>query len=93
MAATITPEVQDRIETERRECVSRLARQASHFETAPEVVTGGHVVRNPRIPGRVEVVNRAGECTCRRFAVRGRCKHAALVEEWHGPVGANRPRQ
>jgi len=84
MAVTITPEALQRIEVDRRERSRRLALQASHFETAPDAITGGHVVRNPRIPGRIEVVNTSGECSCRRFTLWGVCRHSALVEQRHG---------
>lgn len=82
---TYTPETLERIEEARRERLSRLASRAAHFATeADPVHSGGYIVRNQRVPGRVEVVNAAGDCSCRRFAIWRRCKHAALVETRYG---------
>lgn len=82
---TFTPETQARIEADRRERTSRLASQASHLQTEEDSMhAGGYIVRNPRVPGRIEVVSPTGECSCRQFTVWGRCKHAALVEERYG---------
>ena len=83
-----TPATLQRIETERRERVSRRASQGRHFQVEPDhIVPGAFLVRNPKIPGTVEIVTAAGECSCRRYRVWGACRHAARVEE---PQGATR---
>jgi len=69
-----------RIAAARRETVARLAAQARHFTVERDELTSGWIVRNPRIPGTIELVTVDGACSCRRFRVWGRCKHAALVE-------------
>ena len=58
-----TPATLQRIETERRERVSRRASQGRHFQVEPDrIVPGVFLVRNPKIPGTVEIVTAAGEC-------------------------------
>lgn len=80
MAITITDTIQDRIDSQRREIISRLAAQASHFVTEPDTIhPGAWIVRNPKIPGRCEIVTPDGQCTCRRFRLSDRCKHSAIV--------------
>lgn len=49
-----------------------------------DTITGGWLVRNPRIPGTVEIVHPDGSCSCRKYRTWGRCKHAAIVAERHG---------
>lgn len=81
---TFTPDTLARIEADRRERTRRLASQASHLITEPDAITGGYIARDPRIPGHCELVNAAGECSCNRYRVWGRCEHAAVVETRHG---------
>lgn len=69
-----------RIEAARRDTVARLAGQARHFTVERDPLTSGWIVRNPRIPATIELVGENGACSCLRFRIWGRCKHAALVE-------------
>jgi hypothetical protein len=62
-----------------RERLERMARKAApYFELEPEE-SGSTIVRRPFVPGRIEIVDRNGQCSCPRYRVWGRCKHAALV--------------
>jgi hypothetical protein len=74
-------EVLRRIDVAERERASRLAAKADHFTIEPDhVKPGGWIVRNPRIPGRIELVNAEGCCTCNYYRIWDRCKHSALVQ-------------
>lgn len=64
----------------RRESLSRLARQYPHYVAELDTVTDGWIVRNVNVPGRVELVNDRGECSCRYGRVFGVCRHIAAVE-------------
>lgn len=86
MIATLTTDTLQRIETERRETVERLARQAAHLEVTRDTMTAGWIVRNPKIPGCVEIVTEDGRCSCHRFQLWDRCKHAARVEVLYGEM-------
>jgi hypothetical protein len=77
---TNTPDTLQRIEQARREQVTRLASRAHHFTVTPDTITGGWLVRNPKIAGTVELVHPDGSCSCRMYRLWGRCKHAARVE-------------
>lgn len=82
-----TPAILQRIETERRERVARLAGRAHDYTVTPDtVIPGAWIVRNPRIPGLCEIVLEDGSCSCRRSRIWGRCKHAAIVETRHGEM-------
>lgn len=74
-----TDTIAERIEAERRERVSRLARQGQHLHVTRDTITAGWIVHNPRIPGCCEIVNERGECTCQHYRLWDRCKHSALV--------------
>lgn len=74
MVATI----EERIREAHRERTARLATRAAHYQI--EVEAGGYIVRNPRVPGRIEVVSTDGVCSCGQWAIWHRCKHAAIVE-------------
>jgi len=69
-----------RIEAARRETVARLAVRARHFNVERDPLTSGWIVRNPRIPGRIELVSEDGARTCQHYRMWDRFKHAALVE-------------
>lgn len=82
---TYTAATLARIEQQRRERVTRLASGARHFIVTPDhVIPGAWIVRNPKIPGLVEIVLADGSCSCRRSQLWGTCKHAARVAELHG---------
>jgi hypothetical protein len=75
-----TPIVQQRIDEQRQETISRLASRAQHFTAEPDAIKlGGWIVSNPKIPGRIELVTVDGHCTCRQYALFDRCKHTAIV--------------
>lgn len=80
MAVVFTDEAMARIDQLQHERVARMARKAEHFEISPDPVKdGAWIVRNPRVPHRIELVDQNGRCSCHQFRVWGRCKHAALV--------------
>lgn len=83
---TFTPETYRRIDEARQEQVMRLATRAAHMTVERDRLTGGWIVRNPRIPGTIELVSGAGDCSCRQYRTWGRCKHAARVEQLHGTI-------
>ncbi len=59
---------------------ARLAAQGQHLEVEPDTVhLGAWVVRNPRIPGRCQIVMADGTCTCQHYRLWNRCKHSATV--------------
>jgi hypothetical protein len=75
-----TPSVQQRIDEQQRETISRLASRAHHFTAEPDPIKlGGWILSNPKILGRIELVTVDGHCTCRQYALFDRCKHAAIV--------------
>jgi hypothetical protein len=81
MVVTFTDEAMARIDTMRRETVSRLASRATHFTVERDTVRpGSWVVRNPYVPYRIFLVNQRGQCNCRQYQLWDRCKHSALVE-------------
>jgi hypothetical protein len=81
MATVLTHEAMARAEQMRLESLSRLAAKADHFTIEPDhVKPGGWIVRNPKIPGRIELVNAEGRCTCNYYRIWDRCKHSALVQ-------------
>lgn len=85
MVAVFTDEAMARIDQLQLERTARLSRKADHFTVSPDPVKeGGWIVRNPRVPHRIELVDAQGRCTCRPYAVWGACKHAALVETRKG---------
>jgi hypothetical protein len=78
MTASKSPKL-GHIEELQRERLERMARKAApYFELEPEE-RGSTIVRRPFVPGRIEIVDRDGHCSCSRYAVWGRCRHAALV--------------
>lgn len=82
MAVTLTPRALQRVEEQQREHLARLAAQAAHYVATPDPLTpGGWIVRNPKVPYRIELVNDQGQCTCRHYRLWDRCKHAALVSQ------------
>lgn len=82
---TYTPATLERIEAERRERVSRLASEGRAYTVTPDhVLPGAFLVRSATLPGVVQIVTADGRCSCRRYAVWGRCKHAAVVEARSG---------
>ena len=50
------------------------------FVAERDDITGGWVVRNEHVPGRVALVT-DDQCSCRQGAVWGICKHIAAVEK------------
>jgi len=62
---------------------ARLAAQGQHLETERDTITGGWIVRNPRIPGRCHIVTPDGACTCRHYRLWDRCKHSAVIATRH----------
>lgn len=64
----------------RQEALSRLARQYPQFHAEPDPLTGGWLVRNEHVPGRITLVSAEGECSCRQGRLWDRCKHLAAVE-------------
>lgn len=83
---TLSAVAQERADRMRQDDLERLARQALHFTTERDTISPGWIVRNPKVPGRVELVNDHGECSCRRFQLWSICKHAAIVAYRHGEV-------
>lgn len=81
---TLSIEAQVRVMIDQAERTERLARQALHFTTERDPLGQGWLVRNPKIPGTVELVSPQGHCSCRRYRLWDCCKHAALVEVRHG---------
>lgn len=80
MAAVFTAEAIARIEQMQLERTARLAAKAHHMDASPDPIhPGAWVVRNPRVPYRVFLVDQHGQCCCSHFATWDRCKHAALV--------------
>lgn len=70
------------LEQIRRERLSLLARQSRDLEAERDsVIPGAWIVRDPRYPGRCNLVTTDGQCTCRQFRTWDRCPHAAVVME------------
>lgn len=83
MVATLPNEAMI-LEERRRETLSRLARRYPQFHAEPDPVSGGHIVRNEKVPGRVTVVDAQGRCSCARGRLFDICKHIAAVEALGG---------
>lgn len=80
MATVLTHEAMQRLDALLQERTTRLARKADHFEVSPDTVhPGAWIVRNPRVPYRIEIVDQEGRCSCSHYRMWDRCKHSALV--------------
>ena len=67
------------IEERRRSALQRLAKQYPQFVAEADPVSGGYIVRNRLVPGRVTIVTAGGECSCTRYRLFDLCKHVAAV--------------
>lgn len=80
MVVVFTDEAMQRLEQLQLERTARLASKADHFTVSPDPKReGGWIVRNPKVPYRIELVDQEGRCTCSQYRLWDRCKHAALV--------------